>query len=188
MKYPHISDGTKDAVIDKLGGEDGVMRFLAGEVVLQFIDRKLKTTDNFDLTKFVGKTWKIVDAETDVRAARLTEVDFAMVSGETCLRPEDDGVMSGSEKLRRLREGGNILLGPNAFLALWREKDHQTLEWLYHEKNASFFEFYGELLEDRGGSLFVLCIFREEHGNWRWGYLWIGQNRAARHIALTIKP
>ena len=188
MKYPHISEGTKDAVIDKLGGEEGAMRFLAGEVVLQFIDRKLQTTDPFDPTKFVGKTWKVIDTETDARAARLQEVDFARVNGEVCLRPEDGGAITGEEKLRRLREGGNILLGSNAFLALWREKDHQTLEWLFREKNASFFEFYGELLMDRGGSIFVLCVFREEHARWRWGYLWVGKDRTARHLALAIVP
>lgn len=188
VKYPRISEGTKDAVIDKLGGEEGVRRFLAEEVVLHFVGRKLKTTDSFEPTAFVGKTWKVVHAETDVRATLLSEIDFSRVNGETCLRHEDSGVISGNEKLRRLREGGNILLGATAFLALLNEKDHRTLEWLYHEKKASYFEFFGELLEDRGGSIFVLCIFRGEHGGWRWGYLWIGKNREARHIALTLAP
>lgn len=186
VKYPHISDETKDALIEKHGGEEGALRFLADEVVIQYVDRKLKTIDVFDPAAFVGKTWKIVDTEMDARAALLPEVDFAKVGGETCLRPEDNNTITGEEKLRRLREGSDILLGPNVFLALWREKDHQTLEWLYREKKASYFEFYGELLEDRGGNIFVLCIFREEHGNWRWGYLWIGRERTARHLALTI--
>ncbi len=129
---------------------------------------------------------KDIPGEQDRRAMALTEIDFGAINFENCFSKEDGLVISGEEKLRRLRDGRNILLGASAFLALWNEWEHQTLEALYQQRGTSVFEFFGNILEDQGGSRFVLCLFRAENRKWRWGYLWMGKRRSAEHLALTI--
>lgn len=184
-KYPNMSQEEIDETIDKLGGEEGARRFLAGEFVLQFVGTTLTTIERVNPEKFIGKTWKFVEGETNLRAAELKSVDFSKVRFITSLIPEDDGSIAGEDKLFRLKQDESTPLGSNAFLALWVEKEHKTLESFYKNKGIDFIEFYGDVLYD-GHSRFVLNLFRENHGGWRWGYLWLGKFRSARYVAICL--
>jgi len=56
MKYSNWTLGQVEAVFNKLGGDDGVRRFLAGELVVKETERQLKV-------------WKTIKLGTDFRTA-----------------------------------------------------------------------------------------------------------------------
>ncbi|MCC7004879.1 hypothetical protein IT397_03110 [Candidatus Nomurabacteria bacterium] len=49
MKYPNIQLGTVEAVRNKLGGEEGVERFLRSDAVIQFTDPRFTLATQFDV-------------------------------------------------------------------------------------------------------------------------------------------
>lgn len=173
------------AVFDIIGGLEGAELLISGEVVLVRSSHVLPNVDDFDSRTFIGGGWGVVSRETDPRAATLHQINFANVIPETCVRDDDPHFITGHVKLARLRETGNILLGSSAFLALWREAGHVTLEWLYKTKGVSFLEFYGTILE-HSGSRFVLCLFRKENGEWRWSYVCLNKQSYGTSVALTL--
>lgn len=116
----------------------------------------------FNPLAFLGDGWRVV--ETDERAAKLSEVDFAKVNLETCLNGET--WITGEEKLKRLKSGGNIRLDASCFLALWNEKGHRTLNWLYKERGVTCLDFFGTILESPCGFRCVLCLCRTDGGSW----------------------
>ena len=56
MKYGNVTMGQMEAVINKLGGEDGMKRFLSGELVVREIERKFKI-------------WKTIKLGTGLKSA-----------------------------------------------------------------------------------------------------------------------
>ena len=141
--------------------------------VIQPIATVLSTIKTFDPVIFISKGWKVLNYETDKLGANLTEVDFNKMVLETCLK-EGETSITGEEKLKRLKEGSNARLGLKAFLALWEEKDHATLEWLYKEKGVAYLDFFGDILEYPDGERCVLCLCRGSGGGWDWRYCWLG--------------
>ena len=98
MKYGNVTMGQVEAVINKLGGEDGMKRFLSGELVVKEIERKfnvwktinlgtgLKTTDDFRKA-LKGRGFNIGNWADDIlgkpaftAAAEATEVDLVKVT------------------------------------------------------------------------------------------------------------
>lgn len=114
---------------------------------------------------------------TDPRTTALTQIDFTKVNLETCLSENDGGfvTISGEEKLSRLKEGGNIRLGAETFLALWLEKGHKTLEWLFKEKGVCDLDFFGTIFMTPSDRLFVL-ILKRRNGHWYKETLWLDQS------------
>lgn len=184
MKYK-VPREIAAAVFDIIGGIEGAKQLIAGEVVLVRASKVLLNRDDFNPGTFIGNGWRTIPKETDLRAATLSQVNFAAVIPETCVCDDDPHFITGHVKLARLRESGNILLGSSAFLALWGEEGHVTLEWLYKTKGVSFLEFFGTILE-HSGSRFVLCLFRKENGGWRWSYLCLNKESYPTSFALTL--
>jgi len=98
MKYGNVTMGQVEAVINKLGGEDGMKRFLSGELVVKEIERKfnvwktinlgtgLKTTDDFRKA-LKGRGFNIGNWANDIlgkpaftAANEATEVDLVKVT------------------------------------------------------------------------------------------------------------
>jgi hypothetical protein len=57
MKYPDMTWGTMEAVINKLGGIEGVQRFLSGETVVKAVER-------------VFQVWKTIKLGTGLKTAK----------------------------------------------------------------------------------------------------------------------
>lgn len=62
-----------------------------------------------------GNGWSVVAEEADPRAAALTEVDFAMVNLGTRFKDGEFSI-TGEEKLRRMKEDGDVRLDGFVFL------------------------------------------------------------------------
>ena len=141
---------------------------------VQVIAMVLALVKNFNPVTFIGAGWKVLDAETDKRAEALDTVDFAAINLDTCLKPEDNGVITGEEKLKRMKDSGVIRLGVFAFLALWLEEGHKTLEWLFKNRGVTYIDFMGTVLESPDRHRCVLCLSRRSVGGWHWGCSWLG--------------
>jgi len=147
--------------------------------------RILPTIKTFDPATFIDKGWKVLEAETDRRASALEQVDFTKANLETCFKQGETHI-TGEEKLKRLKEGGNIRLGSETFLALWTEEGQKTLEWLHGEKGVACFDFFGTILEGPYNDRFVLRLYRYGYsydegrvfGGWKWDwtYYWLGND------------
>jgi len=90
MKYGELNLGQIEAVVNKLGGMEGVKRFLSGEMVIKKIERKfkiwktiklgtsLKTTDDFCRALADGE-FKLSDWALDI----LGKSDFTVAAEES---------------------------------------------------------------------------------------------------------
>lgn len=56
MKYPRMDWGTMEAIVNKLGGMEGVQRFLSGELIVSAVAK-------------VWKTWKTIKLGTGIKDA-----------------------------------------------------------------------------------------------------------------------
>ncbi len=148
------------------------------------VDHILSTVKTFDPVAFIGRDWKVIKDESDKRTEAMTEVDFTRVNFETCLK-DGETYITGEEKLKRLKEGGNILLGAETFLALWEEKDHATLEWLYKEKGVTYLDFFGTILGRPDGRRCVLYLYRDD-GGWHWRCFWLGLGWRDRDFSVSL--
>ncbi len=184
MKYKELDLGTIEAVVDKLGGMDGVRSFLVEKSVLKTISIVLPTVKTFNPATFTGRSLKVLDGENDKRAEALIEVDFAKVIFDTCLKDGETRI-TGEEKLKRLKESGNIRLGAETFLALWNEDGRKTLEWLHKEKGITYLDFFGSILESSNGGRCVLCLHCYD-GRWGWNYSWLGNDWDGAATSLSL--
>ncbi len=121
----------------------------------------LTTVKTFDPVAFIGEGWKVLEDESDKRTEALNEVDFTKVNFENGIKYGKRWT-TGKERLRFLREGGNILLGVETLLALWQEKDHTTLEWIHEEKIIYYLDFFGTIIASPHNHRFVTCLRRRD--------------------------
>jgi len=70
MKYPEMNWGKMEAILNKLGGKNGVRRFLAGEVTLKAIPRTFKVWKTIKVGTFTTKEHLL---ETLQKSCRFAE-------------------------------------------------------------------------------------------------------------------
>jgi hypothetical protein len=116
----------------------------------------------FDPEQFMGMGWTIGE-----QIGRRTEdnLDAERIVGKNYLR-EGESSLIGEERLLRIKVMPDVQLDADDFLALWQEKDHVTLEWLYDTKGITFLSFWGTILRDPSGYRIVLYLHRDEDGLW----------------------
>lgn len=126
---------------------------------------------------FLGaKSWKIVTAEQDSRFAALGEIDFDLINFATALAP-GEGLITGEEKLKRLRASGYFCYGASVCGGLLA--DHQArgkksvLEVLYRRKKIVYLDFFGDVLWGPDGRRYVLGLYRGA-GSWCRQVRWLG--------------
>ena len=144
----------------------------------------------FDPVKFIGKNWSLIPEEHDTRCDALTEVDFGKVQFETCLKEDETLIIKGEEKLTRLKAGRDIRLGATVFMGLWEDyqknKENSTLENLYKEKSIAYLDFFGDVLLDPSGDRLVLCLCRDDDGEWAWDYYWLERDWDAHDRSASL--
>ena len=162
MKYGNLTLGQVEAIVNKLGGVDGVQRFLRGDLMVFAKSVPLipiNRSTPFNPKKFIGKGWTI--EEEDTRSLALNELDLTKVSLETMLRPGESSV-KGEEKLRRLKESNFIRLDAKILQTLWENNTAIPESW---KEQVIFFD--GTILCD---SLCDRCIpsLYWHNGKWDW--------------------
>jgi hypothetical protein len=157
MKYPKIQFGDVEAVWNKLGGEEGVARFLRGELMLAPVTT-IPFSGDFDPEAFIGERWKILPKETDSRGESLPGLDLSKVRFETCLK-EGETYTTGEERLVRLKAGGHIRLGGKAFKACWESRHLLPESWKKDKSgNTRYIFFDGMVLVSPHGNRYTLYM------------------------------
>lgn len=186
--------GLQDAVI-RNGKEAGdqFTRFLKNRGRVIVGDPKSFFTTSFDPAEFIGKEWKVwrgpidgdgLSGEEDIdpRSLGLTEINVASLLFETCLKKGEQRI-TGEEKLKRLKAANVVRLGGNVFLGLWRDfetnKENSILEHLYRTRKITYLDFFGFILRRPDGRRCVLDLYRDDGGEWIWGYGWLGRGWSA---------
>ena len=164
MKYASLDLGTVEAIVNKLGGMDGVKKFLSGVLTVVCAVLRIDRAKPFD-PEFVGKGWKI--AEQDERSLALTELDMSKVKLETVLK-NGEKCVSGEEKLKRLKAADHVRLDAAIFQALWENQGLIPEEW----KKVGAVYFDGTVLLNPDGDRYVLYLYWHD-GRWDWHYRWI---------------
>jgi len=141
------------------------------------VEARIRTTEPhilkrqpFDPAKFLGKDWTI-DEQVGKRdgdnldAGKLVRKDY-LKKGESYI--------NGEERLKRIKAvPEDIQFDASDFLALWQEKDHATLKWLYDTRGITWLSFWGTILRDPDGGRDVLYLCRDEDGSWDWDCGWV---------------
>jgi len=172
MKYGNVTMGQVEAVINKLGGEDGMKRFLSGELVVKEIERKfnvwktinLGTGKNADDFRKVLKdrgfnigNWAndILGKPAFTAATEATEIDLVKVT------VAELGFKEGARRdqiYERAKELGLELcpseVGPQLRL---QYQDQPNNEWLLIGMKP---------IADSGGDLRVFCVKRNDSELW----------------------
>jgi hypothetical protein len=187
MKYNDITLGQIEAVFNKLGGVDGVQKFLSGELIVKSAEHKcpvwktiklgtgLKTADDFrKAIKECGmkiSSWAsdILGKPVFTVAVKETELDLAVAS------VAELGFKNGATREQiysRAKELGLELcpneVGPQLRL---QYKDQPNSEWL---------AVAIEPITDSGGGLRLFSVGRDDGGLWlssdygRPGSVWSG--------------
>jgi len=172
------------ANIDKVDREE--FRMVCG---LSAEDFKI-TPAPFDPKSFIGEGWQDIVGERDERSAKLTEVDFAKAKFVSCLEKGESSI-KGEEKLRRLKETGNIRLGATVSMGLWQDYQsngkNSVLERLYQAGTIKdFLDFFGTVLLGPGGYRYVLYLYRRDDGEWHWGVDWLEDGWRVRYLSAVL--
>ena len=162
MKYSELNLGQVEAIVNKLGGMNGVQRFLRGELTVSARSASpipINRSAPFNSEKFIGKGWTI--KEEDTCSLALNELDLTKVSLETMLRPDELSV-KGEERLRRLKESNFIRLDAKMFQTLWENKAAIPESW---KERVVFFD--GTILRSLRGDRCILSLYWH-NGKWYW--------------------
>ena len=164
MKYPELSMGTMEAIVNKLGGMDGVRRFLAeyfretGEFTVQ-IPALVRPT----LTELQEKYPWIDRIESDTSPTEAVRLELG-----TVLRPDEERIDSKEYQLRRAPLAGRL-------------HGYQQLVWLVknQDEHPAFKALLGLIYIDGPGMVVVRADgsryfpYLDEYGR-RWGLHWDG--------------
>lgn len=156
----------------------------------------LNRAQPFDPASFIGSGWTIWcgladgkglkgEEQQDARSLALTEIDFTKARFEACLA-DGEHVITGEQRLNRLREKDVIRADAAIGVALLKEPDQVTLNWLYQTHGVKWFELPGTELRDPSGDRCFLCLCRRDGGRWSWRCSWLGGGRGAGGPALVF--
>lgn len=157
MKYVEMNWGTMEAVVNKLGGLDGVQRFLRGdaEVVI-----KTHAID-CDANPFVPDDWKV---KKHLKGGQLRwnpdEVSLYLCDEQR------GGTIEGNKLRKKLK--GKPVLNACVLDYLLKHPDLIPDEW----KGKAVF-FWGTIYRDSGGDLYVRYLYWHG-GKWDWNNRWLG--------------
>ncbi len=141
------------------------------EARIQATEPHILKRQKFDPEKFLGDNWSI-DEQVGQRTGDI--LDAGKIIQKNYLK-NDESHINGEEWLKRIKQAPeDIQLDANDFLALWLEKDHVILKWLYDTKSITCLSFWGTPLRDPDGRRHVLYLCRDRDGSWYWRCDWVG--------------
>lgn len=165
-------------------------------------DPKSILTKPFNPSEFIGKgwaTWKgpidgdglSGEEDIDTRSASLSEIEIAKFIFETCLKSGEKSI-TGEEKLRRLKEKSDFIrFGDNVFLGLrlnyQANKENSILELIHRNFKIIYIDFPGQVLRGPNGDRDVLCLCRDDDGEWSWHCRWLGNDWNAVNPSVGCK-
>lgn len=171
-KYARIDFGTAEAVFNKLGGVEGIQRFLSGDVEVVIRDHVVNGKK-----PFIPEGWK-VESHQETGDLKLTrDGDNLFLDGKKIdffLSPNQaEGKSIKGDKLRKELEGKPVL---NACVLDYL-REHPDLipeSWKVDEKGRTrYIFFWRTIYRVSGGDLYVRYLYWHG-GRWDWGDGWLG--------------
>ncbi len=158
-KYAELNQGEIEAIVDKLGGMEGVKNFLSGKMELKFLEHIIDC-DKDPLIPHDG--WKV---EQHIKGGQFTwnpEKVKLFLSEK-----QKDGKSIEGNKLRKELESKPVM-NANLLDYLLDHPDLIPEEW----KGKVVF-FWGTIYRNSGGNLRVRYLIFGE-GRWGQGLIWLG--------------
>ena len=165
IKYSELSLGQIEAIVNKLGGMDGVQRFLSGssEVVVK------RHVIDTNADPFVPEGWKVEEHQTTgPRNTGLVEWNPSKVSLWLASGQQNGKSMQGhklrTEVAKKSPFNANVLdyllANPHLIPEEWKGK---------------YVFFWGTIYRDRGEDLCVRCLYWRVV-RWDWSNGWLGND------------
>jgi len=169
-----------------------------GEIFVDFLQEICKRFMFISITNFFnpaefffGESWSIwkgpidgdgLSGEEDIdsRSLALSQIEINKFLFETCLK-EGENSITGEQKLLHLKEKPNFIrFGGNVFFEFWLDyqakKENSFLEQVYKKYKITYLDFFGTILRGPGGDRNVLCLYRNDDGQWSCLYDWLAND------------
>ena len=173
MKYPDITLGRVEAVWNKLGGEEGVQRFLAGQSELIVKEHAI----DCDAAPFVPDGWKVEEHQKGgsfIWDASKVELFLS--------ESQKGGKTIEGNKLRK-ELAKKLVLNANVLDYLMKNPHLIPEEWKKDEQGNTRYIFFGGTVYRRSsGYLCVRCLSWSD-GRWFWGGSWLDDGWSSRDPA-----
>lgn len=125
----------------------------------------------FSPVSLLGKGWEVAERVGQRSGGNL---DAGCITLKDYLRG-GESYISGEGRLNRIKASHDVQLDAEDFMALWSEKGHATLRWLYDTKGITWLSFWGTILRGPSGYRDVLYLYRDDGGSWHWDCRWLGR-------------
>ena len=182
----NLTAGELNAIVKKLGGEEGARKLLRDELVIfkpisQII--QIDRSKPFDPVNFIVAGWSI--EEQDEKSLALTKVDLAKVVFETTLEKNEKNI-KGEERLERLKEKNVVRLDAKIFQMLWENQHLIPENWKEKTNgNTTYIFFDGTVLRSSDGRRYVLYLCWDG-GEWDGDYGWLGGGFGASDPSVVL--
>lgn len=161
MKYGDLNLGQIEAMVNKLGGMDGVRRLLSGQAVVNII----KHVIDLDADPFIPDGWKV---EEHKKGGQF-EWDPAKVRLFLSEHQKDGKVIGGNDLRKEMAKkpafNANLLdyllANPSLIPEDWKGKAVFFWDTIYRYSD--------------GNLLHVRFLYRDGKG-WDWNYVWLGSD------------
>lgn len=165
-----LTAGQLNAIVKKLGGYEGALRFLRGELEVKPAEHVI----DCDALPYEPDGWKVVEHK---RGGQL-RFDPAKINLYLSEKQKDGGVIEGN-KLRKELENQPVL---NANVLDYLLAHPELIPGFWKEKHVFF---WGTIYRDRDGYLCVRDLCRYG-GRWDWDYYWLGHVWAGAYPAAVL--
>jgi hypothetical protein len=136
------------------------------EIVTKPLDpnQQVLTRQNVPLYESLDLSWSISE-QLGQRSGHT--LDTTSIRNMTYLE-DGESAMIGELLLKRIKTVPNVIqLDVEDFNALWYEKGHKALEWLFKTRNITHLSFWGTILRDsRYGDRGVIHVWRTKASGW----------------------
>lgn len=167
MKYGDVNFGQVEALLNKIGGEEGMMAILSGKATIAY----KKHVINLDADPRIPYDgWKVEEHKKGGQFVWDPKKVALFLS-----KKQQDGNSIEGNKLRKELEGIRVL---NANLLDYLLDNPHLIpeEWKKDEKgNTLYIFFFGTVYRYSDGRLYVRYLFFDE-GHWQQGSNWLGFN------------
>ncbi len=164
MKYGELNLGQVEAIVNKLGGMEGVQRFLSGESVVKMVGHII----NCDANPFTPSGWKV---ELHTKGGQLA---FDPTKIKLYLSPnQQNGKRIEGNKLRK-ELANEPVLNANVLDYLLAHPELIPEDWKKDERgNTRYIFFWETIYRYSRGHLCVRFLYLSG-GAWGWRGNWLG--------------
>lgn len=179
MKYGDVNLGQMEALLNKIGGVEGMNQILRGNAVIRIVKHIINLAGDCMPEQWKKDKWTI---EKHVGTGML-ELDQSRLRLHFSPNQKDGKVIEGNKLRKELEENKVPVLNACVLDYLLAHPEIIPEDWKFDENgNTRYVYFWGTVYRDPGGNLCVryLCW---GGGAWDWSYDWLGDGWRVRRPA-----